>query len=214
MRPRRGAAVESAISGGRAAARVLPDRVARELGIEALAHEHAKRPLAVAGILAEGGKAADEQVQCGGALVVVRAGANRGRDMLIRDPELTQAALDALGPPAVQRAAVLREPGREARVVDVALAPELGDGGLGGVVPDAAAREMAAHLALGPVPLRQVAIGQIERVLLALGFGRRRPVAVQVAGQAACSSSGATGPASSSTGAIGVTESWSMPSAA
>lgn len=193
---------------------MLPDGVARELGLKSLADEHAKRPLAVAGILAEGGEAADEQVQCGSPLVVVGAGAGRGRDMLLRDPELAQASLDALGPPPVQRAAVLGEPGREAGVVDVALAPELGDGGLGDVVSDAAAREVAAHLALGPVPLRQMAIGQIERVLLALGFGRRRPGGVQVARQAACSSSGATGPASSSTGAIGVTESWSMPSAA
>ena len=75
----------------------------------------------------------------------VAVGERRGDEPRV-DPELEQPALDPLRPPVVERAAVLGERARVARVVDVALAHERLERALDRRLVDVLAREVPAHL--------------------------------------------------------------------
>ena len=81
------------------------------------------------------------------------------------DAEFEQTPLDPLGPPVVERAAILGERAGVARVVDVALAQQRLDRALDRRLVDIPGRQMAAHLGLGAVAFAQVAVAEIERAL-------------------------------------------------
>src|SRR5215213_2040790 len=96
-----------------------------QVELVAAASEHAQGALAGAVV---GRRHADAVAQHldGGLELVARAPvAERGRDVVGADPERPQPALDALGAPAVERAAVLGEAAGVAAVVEVALLAQL-----------------------------------------------------------------------------------------
>jgi hypothetical protein len=111
------------------------------------------------------GEAAAQQRHGRVALARRVAVGQRLDDEIRIDPERQQPALDPLAPPVVERAAVLRERARVARVIDVALPHEYLDGTLDRRVVDVVASEVSAHLVLRPVALAEVAVGEVERAL-------------------------------------------------
>src|SRR5688572_8413768 len=125
MRTRKSRSVEQLV----ADARVAADRVVRELELVALAEQDSERAVAVAGRRRRLGEAAGEDGQRRLELLRRLLLADDGGHELTVDAEREQLALDALGAPAVEPAAVVREPLRVARVVEVALLAQLGDHG-------------------------------------------------------------------------------------
>src|SRR5215207_4646495 len=135
-------------------ARVAAERVVRELELVAPAKQDPERAVAVAGRGRRLGEAAGEDRQRRLELLRGLLLADDGGHELAVDAEREQLALDPLGAPAVEPAAVIREPLGVARVVEVALLAQLGDHGLDRGRLDPLGRQQAGQLgdrALAPV---------------------------------------------------------------
>ncbi len=112
-------------------------RVVRQLELVPLADEDSERPLAVARGRRRVGEAAAQEVDRRFELGLVVLLADGGGDQLGLDPDGPQLAFDALGAPAVEPPAVLREALGDGGVVDLAVLPQLAEEGVdhGGLDP-------------------------------------------------------------------------------
>src|SRR3954452_21190 len=151
------------------------DGVVGELELVAAAHEQSERALALAVGTRRRPQATAEQVDGGGELVVVIGVRRRGARERPVDSEGDEAMLDALGAPRVEAPAVLGEAPREASVVEVTLALELGNRPLDARGLDPLALEMAPDLGHRAVAVAEVHVAQIERILK-LSLRVRRPL--------------------------------------
>src|SRR3954447_5953402 len=97
----------SEVVGLRLGARVAAERVEGELGWVAAADEDAERAVALRAVGRRGRAAAAEQLEHGNPLLLRVLGGAGGVDVLAADPELPQAAGDAVGAPRVEPAAIL-----------------------------------------------------------------------------------------------------------
>src|SRR4051812_43112865 len=94
------------------------DRVVGEFEVVAAASQEPERPLAVAVALRRPPDTRAQDRNGRGQLVMAVAGADRSRRDGGLDAERQQPALDPVGPPGVEAAAVLGEAAGEARVVE------------------------------------------------------------------------------------------------
>ena len=126
------------------------------------------------------------------------------------DADGEQTALDPLRAPGVDRAPVLGEALRVAGVVEVAVVRQLLEGRLQDLRLDPLGGEVLAHLGHRAVAVAEVAVGQVQRVLQAFGFGH---AACSIGAGAASPSATGTSPGTAASGSIGWTRSRSTPSA-
>ena len=156
-----------------------------------------------------------QNVERGGELVVRAARRECGGGDRRLDAQSEQPALDAVGAPPVEAAAILGEAAGEACVVEVLQALELGDRAVDPGRLDALALEMAADLGHRAVAVAEVAIAEVERVLkLSLRVRRPRDQLAHAAwSRAGTRGVSAPGTAALSDESIGVTRSRSISSA-
>src|SRR3954447_3042377 len=131
-------------------------RIVRELEVIALADEEPERPLEVLRRLRWDGEAPSQQRGRGGELIVLVVVRERLGDVRTVDPELAQAALDALVAPLVEVAPVLGEALGKARVVHIAALAELVEDLLDQRGLDVIALQARDHLRLGALAVREV----------------------------------------------------------
>ena len=138
--------------------------VVGDLGLVALAHEHPPRAIALT-VSLTWRVALVQQRDCCGELVVAVVGRERRRDQLGLDPAPCELALDAVDPPPLQLALVLREPTGVALVVDGAGGPQLGDRVVDRVRLDPLALEPRPQLGDGAVAAAERTVGELDRAL-------------------------------------------------
>lgn len=168
--------------------------VGRQLGLVALADQHAEGALALPGrIVGRRRKAALEHRERRRQLPVPPARRRRGRlRQLGLDPALAQPPRDALGAPAVERAAVLGEPRGEPVVAERAERLQPGKRLRERRLADLAPLQMCPDLRDCAIAGPEVAQREVQRVL-----DPRLPGRALSCAQAACSSgTAATGGAS------------------
>src|SRR3954447_8316731 len=153
-------------------ARVAAEGVEGKLGWVAAADEDAERAVPLGAVGRRVRAAAPEQLERGGHLLLGVLGAERGVDVLAIDPELAQAARDAVGAPGVEAAPVLGEALGVAGVVQVSELDQLRDHLVGHRGLDALAEQHPADLVHGPVALVERPPGEGARLLDGVDLNR------------------------------------------